>query len=63
VVVDALSRKSAPPIADWLIADFEWMGISYCFAGVAADEETQFILQSAILDRVREAQQSDRLLQ
>jgi hypothetical protein len=32
------------------------------FAGVA-DEETRFILQSAILDRVREAQQSDRLLQ
>jgi hypothetical protein len=38
------------------------MGISYIFASVA-DEETQFILQSAIPNTVREAQQSDRLLQ
>jgi hypothetical protein len=38
------------------------MGILYYFAGVA-NEETQFIIQSAILDRVIEAQQSDRLIQ
>jgi hypothetical protein len=38
------------------------MGILYCFAGVA-NEETQFILQSASLDRVREVQQSGGLLQ
>jgi hypothetical protein len=62
VVADALSRKSVPPTVDCLVADFERMDISYCFAGVA-NEETQFILQSAIPDRVREAQQSDRMLQ
>jgi len=62
VVADALSRKSIPPTVDCLIADFERMGISYCFAGVA-QEETQLILQSSIPERVREEQQSDRLLQ
>jgi hypothetical protein len=48
VVANALSRKTAPPTTDWFIADFERMGISYCFVGVA-NEETQFILRSAII--------------
>jgi hypothetical protein len=57
VVAYALSRKVVCPIADWLVANFEWMGVSYCFAGVANEENT--IHPSIILDRVREAQQSD----
>ena len=62
VVADALSRKATPATLDCLIADFDRMGISYCYAGTA-HVETQLIIQSAIPDRVREAQQSDRLLQ
>jgi hypothetical protein len=64
VVVDAMSRKFVPPIADCLVANFERMGISYCFVGVA-NMETKFILESAIPIpyRVREVQQGDRLLQ
>jgi hypothetical protein len=38
VVVDALSRKIVPPAADWLVADFERMGISYYFTSVANEE-------------------------
>jgi hypothetical protein len=48
VVANVLSRKTVPPTADWFIAIFERMGISYHFAGVA-NEETQFILRSAII--------------
>ena len=44
-----------------LIADFERMGISYCYPGVAG-VETQLILSSAIPERVLEAQHQDRLL-
>ena len=44
-----------------LISEFERMHISFCFAGVA-QEETQVIIQTAIPERVREAQQHDRLL-
>jgi len=61
VVADALSRKSSPPTMNVLIADFERMGISYYYAGVAEDE-TQLILSSAIPERVLEAQHHDRLL-
>jgi len=43
------------------IADFERMGISYCYAGVA-EVETQLILSLAIPERVLEAQHQDRLL-
>jgi hypothetical protein len=38
VAADALSCKTAPPTANWLVADFEQMGISYCFARVADEE-------------------------
>ena len=62
MVADALSRKATPATLDCLIADFDRMGISYCYAGTA-HAETRLILESAILERVREAQQSDQLLQ
>ena len=61
VVADALSRKASPPTMNVLIADFERMGISYCYPGVA-EVETQLILSSAIPERVLEAQHQDRLL-
>ena len=58
VVADALSRKAVPSTLDCLIADFERMDISYCFAGTVVTE-TQLVIESAIPDRVLEAQQSD----
>ena len=61
VVADALSRKAFPPTLNALLADFEWMDISYCYAGVMKVER-QLILLSAIPERVFEAQQQDRLL-
>jgi hypothetical protein len=62
VDANALSRKSVLTTADWLVADFERMGISHYFAGVE-NEETQSIVQSGIPDSVREAQQIDQFLQ
>ena len=56
VVADALSRKASPPTMNVLIADFERMDISYCYAGVT-EVEMQLILSSAILEHVLEAQQ------
>ena len=38
VVADALSRKATPATLDCLIADFDRMGISYCYAGTARVE-------------------------
>ena len=61
MVDDALSCKASPPTMNVLIADFERMGISYCYPGVA-EVETQLILSSAIPERVLEAQHQDRLL-
>jgi len=55
VVADALSRKASPPTMNALTTDFERMGISYCYAGVA-EVETQLILSSAIPERVLEVQ-------
>jgi len=55
VVADALSRKASPPTMNALTVDFERMGISYCYAGVA-EVETQLILSSAIPERVLEVQ-------
>ena len=57
----ALSRKPSSPIVNSLVADFERMDISYCYAGVT-EVEMQLILSSAVPERVREAQQEDRLL-
>jgi len=59
VVADALSHKASPPSLNALIADFERMDISYCYARVT-EAETQLILSSAILELVLEAQQQDR---
>ena len=57
----ALSRKPSSPTVNSLIADFERMDISYCYAGVT-EVEAQLILSSFILECVREAQHEDRLL-
>lgn len=62
VVADALSRKVVSPTVSCLITDFERMDISYCYVGVASTE-SRVILESAIPQRVLEAQQHDRLLQ
>jgi hypothetical protein len=45
-----------------LITDLDHMGISLCYAGTTR-EETQMLIQSSLLERVREAQQQDRLIQ
>ena len=44
VVIDALSRKASPPTMNVLIADFERMGISYCYVGVAEVETINSII-------------------
>jgi hypothetical protein len=61
VVVDALSRTGVPKLAMPLITDLDCMGVSLCYAGTAW-EETQMLIQSSLLERVREAQQQDRLI-
>jgi hypothetical protein len=60
-VADALSRKQVPPTMNSLIADFEQMDISYCYAGVV-ESESQLIIVSALPDQVLKVQQQDRLL-
>lgn len=62
MVADALSRKETPSTLGCLIADFDQMEISYCYAGTAL-AETQLLLELAIPERVREVQRHDRLLQ
>jgi hypothetical protein len=62
VVADALSRTGVPKVAMPLIAYLDRMGVSLCYAGTAR-EETQLFIQSFLLERVREAQQHDRLIQ
>ena len=62
MVADALSCKATPATIDCLVTDFDRMEVSYCYAGTA-HVETQLILESAIVDGVWVAQQSDRLLQ
>lgn len=47
VVADALSRKETPSTLGCLIADFDRMGISYCYAGTTP-AETQLLLELAI---------------
>jgi hypothetical protein len=47
VVADAMSRKFVSITSDWPVADFERMGISYCFVGVAI-VETKFVLETAL---------------
>ena len=47
VVADALSRTGVPKTCMPLIADFDCMGISLCYAGVAR-EETRMLIQSPL---------------
>ena len=62
VVADALSRTGVPKVAMPLIVDLSRMGVSLCYAGTAR-EETQLLIQSNLLEKVREAQKHDRLIQ
>jgi hypothetical protein len=62
VVIDALSRSGVLKVAMLLITDLDRMGVSLCYAGTAR-EVTQMLIQSSLLERVREAQQQDRLIQ
>ena len=62
VVADALSRTGVPKIAMPLVTDLERLGVSFCYAGTVR-KEAQLLIQSPILERVREAQQHDRLIQ
>jgi hypothetical protein len=62
VVADALSRSGVPKVALPLIADLDGLGIALCYASTAS-EETQMLIQSSLMERVRAAQLQDRLLQ
>jgi hypothetical protein len=62
VVADALSRTGVPKVAMLLITDLNRMGVSLCHVDTA-QEETQMLIQTSLLERVREAQQQDRLIQ
>jgi hypothetical protein len=61
VVADALSRFGVPKVALTLIADLDRLWIALCYAGTAS-EETRMLIQSSLMERVRVAQQQDRLL-
>jgi hypothetical protein len=54
VVADALSRAGIPKVTMPLIADLDHMGVALCYVGTAR-EETQMLIQSSLLDRVRVA--------
>jgi hypothetical protein len=62
VVADALSRACVPKVVILLITDFDHMGVSLCYAGTA-QEETQMLIQSSLLERVRGVEQQDHLIQ
>jgi hypothetical protein len=62
VVADALSRSGVPKVALPLVADLDRMGVALCYVSTSR-EETQMLIQSSLLERVRAAQQQDRLLQ
>jgi hypothetical protein len=62
VVADALSRTGVPKIAMPLVTDLERLGVSFCYVGTV-HKETQLLIQSPILERVREAQLHDCLIQ
>jgi hypothetical protein len=56
VVADALGRTGVCKVAMPLILDLDLLGLSLCYAGTAR-EETQMLIHSHLLERVREAQQ------
>jgi hypothetical protein len=62
VVADALSRSGVPKVALPLIADLDRLGIALCYVGTAS-KESWMLIQSSLMERVRAAQQHDRLLQ
>jgi hypothetical protein len=62
VVANALSRSGVPKVALPSIADLDRLGIALCYVGTAS-EETGMLIQSSLMERVRAAQQQDRLLQ
>jgi hypothetical protein len=55
VVADALNRIGVPKVALPLIADLDRMRVALCYVGTDR-EETQMLIQSSLLDRVRVAQ-------
>lgn len=61
-MVDAISRTGVSKTITPLIVELDRMGIYFCCAGIAR-QETQMIIQSSLLECVREAQQRDCLLQ
>jgi hypothetical protein len=62
VVADVLSRTGLPRIVLPLISDLDYMGITFCYAGVA-HEETKMLIQSSLRECVPLAQLHDHLLQ
>ena len=56
MVADALSRFGVPKVALSLIADLDRLGIALCYVGTAS-KETQMLIQSSLMERVRAAQQ------
>jgi hypothetical protein len=62
VIANALSRTGVSKVSMPLIVDLDRMGVSLCYASTAR-EETQMLIQSSLLEKVREAQQHDRLIQ
>jgi hypothetical protein len=62
VVADALRRTGAPKVNMLLITYLDRMGVFLCYASTAR-EEIQMLIQSSLLERVREAQQWDHLIQ
>ena len=61
VVADALSHQVVVPSVAALQSELARMNISFCCAGVA-QAETQMTLESDIVERIRRAQELDRLL-
>jgi hypothetical protein len=45
----------------WPCLDLDHLGIALCYVGTAS-EETRMLIQSSLMERVRVAQQQDRLL-
>jgi hypothetical protein len=61
VVANALSRKVVAPIVATLPFELEKMDISFCYAGTS-QAEIQLTIESNIVERIRQAQEQDRLL-
>jgi hypothetical protein len=62
VVSNALSKTGVLKVAMLFIIDLDRMVVSLCYAGTTW-EGTHMLIQSSLLERVRESQQQDRLIQ